>query len=75
MGNGRQAEEDEILFLGGGFQFYRRGTRLGMTFPDGELVSAKEKIFHRPTHFPVTEDEHPELIISFHSQDCHMRSC
>ncbi len=41
-----------------------------MTFPDGERVLAMQKIFHRPAHFAVAEDEHPEwTIISFYRQD------
>jgi hypothetical protein len=69
VGTGRQAEEDEILFRGDGIERHGWSARFRVSFPNGKPVALAQQVFHRPAHFAVTEDEHPEwTIISFYRQ-------
>jgi hypothetical protein len=74
MGAGRQAEEDEILLCGNGVERHGWSARFRVSFPKGKPVAPAQKVFHRPAHFAVAEDEHPEwTIISFYRQGCQGR--
>jgi hypothetical protein len=66
MGVGRQAEEDEILFSGDGFEYHGWTTRFRMSFPKAKPVALAQKEFHRPAHFAVAKDEHPERARGCH---------